>query len=309
MPEKTEHPGLYGYALVGTFGLGHSLLAWARCWLWCRRNRVAMLAPSWLHLQHRIGPLLRRERDNRQYHRLFQFDDYITGIRRLWLLKTGAAWSAERDDLEALLVGKAGGVVVFRNLRQMNEETHFHEIVGHGPDVREALRSMTKPRFRPPSAQRPHIALHVRMGDFREAPSLEALRAGAKNCRLPVGWYGRILGGLRDRVGPVQAVVYSDGSDESLSEILSMPGVTRAPHQPSVTDLLGLAQARAVVSSGSGFSMWGTYLGDSPRICFPGQRLVRVLGEPDTIDREPEVESPDELSQEFIELVGARLAG
>jgi hypothetical protein len=34
MDFENKDSGLYGYPIVGRFGLGHSLLAWARCWTW-----------------------------------------------------------------------------------------------------------------------------------------------------------------------------------------------------------------------------------------------------------------------------------
>ena len=304
MPTSVPHTGLYGYANVGRYGLGHSLLAWARCWVWCQMHSLPMLAPNWRHV--RIGPWLRGERDNRKYHRLFRFDNYITGPRRLWLLNTIKAWSAESEKLDELMANRQQGVVVFNNRLSLNEETHFHEVIGKGQLLRDALESMTRIEYRPSPLSHPHIALHVRMGDFGQSESLDALRAGSKNSRLPVKWYLHILKGLRERLGNVPAIVYSDGDDISLADLLRLPNVSRSPRQPSVTDMLSISQATVLISSGSGFSMWGSFLGDIPRICFPGQRFVRVLGEPQGLDSEPEVESVEELPTAFLNVMSVR---
>jgi hypothetical protein len=301
---------LHSYSDVGTFGLAHSLLAFARCVLWSRDNDVPMLAPTWLRFQHRIGPILRRERDNRQYHRLFRFPGYITGLRRLAVLATAERIAAESSDLAAVARERPGKLVVFRNLLVMNEETHFHEIIGRGPRVREELLAITKPHHVPQPIARPYISLHVRMGDFSAAPSAEKLRAGAKNARIPLQWYCSMLTGVRARLGrDVPAVVTSDGSDEELDQLLRLPAVQRTPRQSSVSDLLSMSQGSLLISSGSGFSMWGAYLGDQSRICFPGQRLVRVLASGQEFDREPEVETAAELSALFVESVRRHLAG
>lgn len=297
--------GLYGYAVVGRYGLAHSLLAWARCWLWCQERGVPMLAPDWRHL--RIGPLLRGERDSRQYHRLFKFDDYVRGLRRAYLLQAAKRIPAESCMPAELTSSSSRRILVFKNRLSLNEETHFQEVVGRAGLVRDALTAMTRPKFRPAKAAMPHIALHVRMGDFGHARSLEELRAGAKNSRLPVSWYRSMLQGLRAQLGDVPAIVYSDGNDESLAALLTLKRVQRAPAQPSVTDLLSLAQAQLVISSGSGFSMWGAYLGNAPRICFPGQRLIRVLGEQSSLDCEPEAELTSDLSNDFIKYINSRL--
>jgi hypothetical protein len=266
-----------------------------------------MIAPTWLHLQHRIGPILRRERDNRQYHRLFQFPGYVGGLRRLGLLATATRASAESADLSALLASQDRRVVVFSNRMRLNEETHFPEIVGHGNTIRHALTAMTKPAYRPLINSRPHVAVHVRMGDFGAPVSVEALRQGSKNCRIPIEWYVDVIRATRQALGELTVCVYSDGSDEALAPLLLIPGVARSPKQASVTDLLAMAQASLVVSSGSGFSMWGAYLADAPRICFRGQRFARVLASTSDVDREPECEFASEIEPAFFRDVQARL--
>ncbi len=300
----------FAYANVGTYGLGHSLLAWARCRVWCDRHGIPMLAPSWLHLQHRIGPLLRRERDNRQYHRLFQFDGYVRGLRRVHLLIGAPRVAAEGNDLSEVLNARERRLVVFNNRMQLNEETHFPEIVGHGLEVRRALTDMTRPCYRPNEDHTAHVAVHVRMGDFNAPVSIDALRQGSKNSRIPIDWYVDVVKTLRARAGAGAVRVYSDGSDDALAPLLQLPGTERAPKQASITDLLAMAQARVLVSSGSGFSMWGAYLGNMPRICFRGQRFARVLPARQgmDIDLEPECEAGHELPDAFVDLLRSRLA-
>lgn len=303
----TASSALLGHAEVGTYGLAHSLLAWARCRLWCDRHGIPMLAPNWLHLQHRIGPFLRREHDNRQYHRLFRFgQQHVTGLRRVAALALRPRVVAEAVDLARVDELPHRSLVVFSNRMKLNEEAHFHEIVGHGRQVNASLLAMTKPQYRPQPDVQPHIAVHVRMGDFGAASSMEALRQGAKNSRIPIEWYVSMVSALREVLGPVGVRVYSDGTDEALAPLLALPDTRRSPRQPSVTDLLSIAQARVVVSSGSGFSMWGAYLGDSPRVCFPGQRFCRVLPQSDGFDLEPECERPGDLDPRFVSHVRSR---
>jgi hypothetical protein len=299
--------GLYAYPDVGTYGLAHSLLAWGRCRLWCNRTGVPMLAPNWLHVRHRVGPMRRRDRDNRLYHLLFHFPGHVTGLRRGWLLATGRRIAAEEADLSELVARGARALIVFRNRLVLNEETYFREVVGHGIELRRELVAITRPQYLPPPAETPHIALHVRMGDFSPNPSREALRQGAKNSRIPIDWYVEMLNGLRRVIGPVPARLYSDGADADLSPLLALNGVTRPLKAPSVTDLLGLSQASALISSGSGFSMWGAFLGDMPRVCFPGQRFTRVLALQSGVEREPEAETWAEVPHDFVSMVATRL--
>jgi hypothetical protein len=298
-------PELVGYPNVGRFGLTHSLLAWARCHLWCADNQLEMLAPSWLYLK--VGPYLRRERDKRAYHRLFHFPDYTTGLRRLALLTVLPRVTAEDVDLAAELARPGRRLVVFNNRWSENEDYHFHHIVGRSSEVRGALERMTKAKFMPSGASSPHIAVHIRMGDFR-AQAMDDVRAGTTCARLPMAWYVDMVQALRARLGrelPVR--LYSDGQDSDLAPVLSLSGVTRVEPRAAITDLLAIARASVFVSSGSGFSFWGSYLGDVPRVCFPGQRHYRVLGGPAPVDREPECEHGSEIPASFIEHVAQRL--
>lgn len=295
-----------GLPVVGRYGLAHSLLAWARCELWCRDQGVAMLAPNWNHL--RIGPYLRCERDKREYHRLFHFPSYVTGLRRHWLIATRPHVPANGlvPDLHKRQL------IVFENKVSRNFEDHFYEVVGRGAELLDALRAMTKECHLPDAAAllEPHIAVHVRLGDFSEPPpdaNANGLQ-GLTNTRLPIYWYAHALSALRDALGrPVPAIVYSDGEDAALAPLLALPAVRRAPLGSAVTDLLSIAMAAALVSSGSGFSIWGSFLGGVPRLCFPGQRLVRVHGDPDAVDLEPELDFHQVVSLGFANAVTARL--
>ena len=291
---------IYGYAEVGSFGLTHSLLSWARCRLWCNYNKVPMLAPSWLHLRGHIGPILRREYDSRQYHRLFRFPSYVNGLHKHCILSTFKHVSAESADLENLSYNGQPTVLIFKNSIVNNDEDHFHNIRGRSSQVLKELKDMTKSKYLPVTIAFPHIAIHVRMGDFIPYTDASLLRKAARNRRLPIDWYCSILASLQKRLGKFNTYLYSDGTNEELMPLLRMQGVVRSPRQSSVTDLLCLSQAKLVVTSGSGFGTWGSYLGNSPRICYPGQRFVRVLDLNPDIDFEPECETGDDIKEDFL---------
>lgn len=293
---------IYGLPIVGRVGLAHSLLAWARCELWCKDNGVQMLAPNWNHL--RIGPYLRGERDKREYHRLFHFPHYTSGFKRALIIATfpttEATASAEEQATEKHSQKKRE-IVVFRNKVTKNFESHFHEITGRGRELRDALVRMTKPRYLPDQITFPHIAIHIRLGDF-SPPSAQGAHSaqGTTNTRQPIDWYACMLANLRVALGQeIPAIVYSDGSDEELAKVLKIPGVKRASSNSAITDLLALSTADVLISSGSGFSIWGSFLGNVPRICFPDQRLIRALGEPTQVDSEIELSASDEVPPAF----------
>ena len=266
-----------------------------------------MISPQWPRLRGRIGPRLRKEYDDRQYNRLFRFSGYVGGLRRAILLQWLKRCDADDfEDNEATSKLNDARLIVFQNLGTGNDQKYFPLLVGHGKRISDELTRVTLPKYRPQQSSIPHVAVHVRMGDFSELTH-EELVQGKANGRLPIGWYANIVSSLRERIGDFATVVYSDGKEEALRPLLSIPNVTRAPKQSSISDLLSIAQSKLVVSSSSGFGAWGAYLGDSPRISYPGQMLEPVLENNLNMTREPECLSAAELTASFIELVKIRL--
>jgi hypothetical protein len=296
------------YASVGRFGLGHSMLAWARAAVWCRPAGVPMLAPQWL--QPRLGPYLRGERDKREYFRLFNSDGYVTGLTRLYHLAATPRLAAEKGLPDPAKAPAQTTLVTFTNPMSANFQTYFRNIVGHHDLVRRELVRMTRPRYRPAPPACPHIAIHIRLGDFTANVDLGRVREGVNSARLPNQWYCDMLTGMRARSGAaLPALVYSDGSDEEIADVLTMPGVSRAPDGAAVTDMLSMAQATVLLSSSSGFPVWSSYLGQVPRLSFPGQRKERVIVNGGGFDAEPECETPDEIPDGWLGYMRAAARG
>ncbi len=267
---------LYGYPDIGRFGLGHSMLAWARCEVWCRKTGARMIGPRWL--RPRIGPYLRRERDKREYFKLFTNDGYLGEPWRTLLLATAHKVPA---GLNSSSVEASGNTVfVFRNTVASNFENHFHEVRGHGPELHDAFRRITRKKYLPETPVAPFWARHVRRGDFSH---FNADRTGAKthNQRLPIEWYRDSLMALRQALGTdMQARIFSDGDDADLLPLLRLPRVQRAADAESVTHMLDMAQAAAIIGTGSNFNLWAAFFGQVPRITYPNQAIVTVNDDP-----------------------------
>ncbi|MER8509597.1 hypothetical protein NKH91_13120 [Mesorhizobium sp. M0894] len=267
---------LYGYPDIGRFGLGHSMLAWARCEIWCRNNNARMLGPRWL--RPRIGPYLRRERDRREYFKLFTNDGYVGEPWRTVLLATARKIPADAAE-PAEYTGR-NTVVVFKNTGTSNFESHFHEVRGHGRVLYEAFRRITRKKYLPHAPVTPFVAVHVRLGDFTRFDQ-SRVKAGTHNNRLPIEWYCDSLTALREGLGTnIPARVFSDGSDSELLRLLGLPDVRRADDAESVTHMLEMAQASAIIGAGSNFNLWAAFFSQVPRITYPGQAIVTVNDDP-----------------------------
>jgi hypothetical protein len=292
-------PNLYAYPIVGRFGLGHSLLAWARCVVWSAEHGARRVAPQWL--QPRIGPYLRQERDKRFYHALFHSGSQVGGLRRLYLLATAQKIDIAKWNNKSLAYQKPV-IVTFENLNTKNEATYLHEILGHSALVHDALMEMTRPSARPQISKNNQVAIHVRGGDFAIVTDPSRFLTNIHNLRLPIKWYCEMLQDLRSKLGrDLPAIVYSDCSDMELAELLALPNVIRTKIAGAVTDLLAIAQASVLISSGCGFSRWGSYLGQVQRVCHPGQGAFRIIDARSDLDLEPECGGKNiETSIEFV---------
>lgn len=293
---------LYAIPVLGRYGLTHGLLAWARCRLWCAQNDATMLAPFWLKL--RIGPYLRRERDKRNYFLLFGAGNGVAGPRRLATLARAARIDVGTEWPPRPAVGAGPVVLRFHNALKDNEKKSFAQVVGHAPFLRRELLAMTRHRFHPSSPGAPFIAIHVRMGDFIPLANGSQV-AATTNARLPIEWYGDRLDALRRSLDhTVPAIVFSDGSDAELAPLLTRQNVKRAARQQSVTDLLQMGQGIALIASGSGFSLWGAFLGSAPRLAHPGQSIVSIDADP---TRDIESGFGEDLPRSFVAHVQDRL--
>jgi len=294
-------PRTYAIPVLGRYGLTHGMLAWGRCCVWCEQNGATMLAPFWLKI--RPGPYLRGDRDKRNYFLLFNHGSAVGGLSRLGVLARVRKVDIATEWPEAPAEQSGPVVLRFHNAVVDNEKKSFAQVVGHGPFLRRELLAMTRSRYQPAPHNEPFIAIHVRLGDFRHSNATIAA-TGMTNRRLPIDWYGDRLDALRAALGQnVRTLVFSDGEDSELAALLARDNVARVPKQESVTDLLEMGMGVAVIASGSGFSLWGAFLGSAPRIAFPAQSIVPIDLDP---TRDIESDFGDAIDASFVDHVRAR---
>jgi hypothetical protein len=255
---------IYGFPDLPKAGLANMLIPWADCFLWCKDRGIRRIAPFWF--KARLGPFIRRERDKRQYQRLFKKGSDIGGIKRLLLILTSRKISAESYRLSGDPGEKSRATVVcFSDMNRLDR------LVGRHKEVVDELYRITRPRYRPIGLPAAYIGIHIRMGDFPQKQGSN----GSVNFRQPLEWYVEALKRLRASLGiEMEAVVFSDGSDEELAPILGLNHVFRSPFSESISDLLALAKSSVIITSRSSFSLLGAYLGQVPSIWYTGKREV-----------------------------------
>ena len=242
MSKNVTFPMLYGYPALMKAGLGNMLFPWADCYLWCKDHDAVMIAPFWAKL--RIGPYLRREKDKRSYERLFKDQNHVSGFKRILVLATVKLYDYENFGEE---YKKNGAIVRFTSMACMDRLMNRHE------EVKRGLVDIIRPEYLPKPSMEPFIGIHVRLGDYvvpdKKSPSWIS--------RLPIEWYVAALDRVREILGVnFKTIVFSDGLDSELSQLLLQPNVSRSPYRESITDILALSQAKVIIGSCSTFRVF-----------------------------------------------------
>jgi hypothetical protein len=107
----------------------------------------------------------------------------------------------------------------------------------------------------------PCVSLHIRMGDFRELKEGEDFsKVGA--VRTPLNYFIEVVKMIREYANNnVSVTVFSDGSDNDLKSILSLPNTRRAEDDLDIVHLALMSKSSVIVmSAGSTFSFWAGFL-------------------------------------------------
>jgi hypothetical protein len=274
---------VYAYPDVGRAGLGNLLFPWARAEVFAQRYGTAILAPQWT--KPKMGPLLRGERDKRFYVGLFDSSGFVRGPRR-WM----ALWRGQRVDesvADQFMSGddrRGTTLVVFKGFEFWFKGMGPHQdLMPHRELVTRRLHEIVSTPLKRTLAEQPvdfAIAAHVRRGDKPTMNFMEpygGLKDGLPqhHCTMSDQWFVNAINNLRAAIGwPAPLKVFSDARDEQIQSILALENVTRAPDNPSIVDLLMLAKAKVLITTGtSSFSAWASFVGGAPTIWYPGLRL------------------------------------
>lgn len=259
---------------IGGPGLGNMLFPWAKSLVYAHNNNSIRIQASWRGLK--IGPFLRGEKDKRFYRDLFKENEGISGIRKFFLLNFSnniCVFDSMDGLFEDLLTEQK---MVTSNLLSITQDKHLEAIKKY--DINS-------------------IAVHIRLGDFLEDPKEKKLRRGMWNYRIPIKWYIEMINKIR-QYSFLPVHVFSDGSDQELSEILSLKNLKRVHYGSAISDMIALSRSKVLISSASTFSMWASFIGQLPTIWFPNQHRQEIVKNQKIF--EGEIDYKDSLSPELI---------
>jgi len=256
---------IYGYPILPKAGLGNMLLVWADCYISCKDLKIKQIAPFWRKL--RIGTYLRGERDKREYQRLFTNGKNISGINRLLLLLISNKVSTE-DFKKTKFKNKLSLLPKVVTFSSMN---NFNRLTGRHNEVLKEVYNITKPKYWPINLPKSFIAIHIRRGDFPEMSN----EINQIYFKIPIEWYIDALNQIRNQIGnDFPVVIFSDGTDEEVKPILSLPKVIRSSYPESISDMLAISKAIVIITSKSTYSLFGAFLGQVPSLWYIGKNDI-----------------------------------
>jgi hypothetical protein len=183
----------------------------------------------------------------------------------------------------------------------------FNRLIGRHEEVIEELYRITRPEYWPFGLPHSYIGVHIRMGDF----PLKSVVEKQHYFRIPLEWYLGVISELRRNLGfnfPI--VIFSDGTDDEITDILELGDVIRSPFTESITDLLAIAKSTVIITSRSSYSLFGAYLGQVPSIWYEGKNEIYDFSYmPTELNASLEIEwMPEELlTNEFVNSIKDRV--
>lgn len=236
----------FGYFRVGGPGLANCMFFAAKAYVACSKAKGTMISPTWCKFS--IGPYIRHEKDKRAYISLFK-NFGISGLR-----KTLAIIDCKLRPKRYVVFSNLGNYFGDLQDSQSLVKKYFESIV-----YPETIANVTTPLS-------DKIAIHIRLGDY--LPHL----------RIPISWYVNIVKEILKVKPRQQFVLFSDGKDEELKDLLNIPNVSRAFFGNAFADIWAISKCKLLIASDSTFSAWGAFLGKVP-IIFNRRHFPAVYGD------------------------------
>jgi hypothetical protein len=237
-------------------GLGNKLFSWASGVIFSSINECVHYTIGMTRIH--LGPILRNEKSKRFYFGYFKNEILFLPF---WLyLRT----FYHKNQKECNTLALTNGNFVFSEIPHWSDS--FEVIRDYRNLIIEAFWSSltAKVKNRIATYPSPIISLHIRMGDFRVLKEGENF-AEVGLVRTPFSYFVSVINMIRSVVGKnLPITLFSDGSDDELKEVYSIPNLTRINDDIDIVHLAVLSRSKILImSAGSTFSHWAGFLSDS----------------------------------------------
>lgn len=243
-----KFPAAYNlyYLRIGGSGLANCLFVYARSIALASYYNAKIIKPAWFNIS--IGTYIRNEADKRHYLGLFSGIDEVSGLEktiaflRCKVVKEGDTFN-QNDNI----------IIVVEGLKD-----YFKSIIPHHKVIKSYIEKhiVNKNLLVINSFDFTNcVAIHVRLGDY------------GKERRVPLSWYKDIIEKYHKENPESKMLLFSDGTDEELKDILALVFVKRVYFGSSISDIIAISKCNYLIGSDSTFSAWGAYLGQVPLCC------------------------------------------
>lgn len=238
---------------IGGNGLANCLFVYGKAIVDSHIHNAKIITPTWLNFS--IGSYLRKQRDKRHYLGLFMPKDEINSLRKIYLLLFKRKTKNRNEFLlsdDSILI-EEGIYDFFKPILNYHEIIREHIITHLQTGL---LDVVDKYKFEG------CVAVHIRLGDFPDKR------------RTSLKWYEEQI---RKHADKNKILLFSDGSDEELQEIINVKNVKRVFFGGSIQDIIAMSRCCYLIGSDSSFSAWAAFLGQVPCIFYRlqfGQILV-----------------------------------
>ena len=268
---------IYFYPLLGAkkdcwvfriagHGIGNGLYNYFHAFVLAMKYKGTVVTPPWPTLK--IGPLLRGERSKRFYWGLFKPSPQdISGIQKIILLLKMWATKNEINLNHSETIKIREGTLNTVSFKEF--KFSFDGLYEYRDEIRSRFIEIIRENYgnNIQWGKGNYIAVHIRLGDFKEVEDLSLVKKGAVNTRIPMSWYANVINALRKNYPNVPVRIFSDGKASDLAPLLA-ENVEIYRGSTDLDDLFTMSRASILVGSRSTFSYWAAFLGNMPSIWF-----------------------------------------
>lgn len=238
---------------IGGFGLANCLFVFARALLCAYKNNYILINPTWERIG--LGQYIRKEKDKRNYFGLFKKTG-IKGFKKYFLLYFGRKLDSLDQYSEKSILPQ---IIVIKGLAD-----YFESLLPYQIMLKQWIFDHAKTKSIINETDK-FIGIHIRLGDY------------SHERRASIEWYiDKILRVKSITQNQSEFMLFSDGTDEELKDILKIDKVHKCYAGNALADILSLSKCIFIIGSDSTFSGWAAFIEQRP-VVFPKKHFGRVL--------------------------------
>lgn len=239
----------FSFFRIGGSGLANCMFVAARAKVLAEKYNLEYINPTWLNIS--IGTYFRGEKDKRHYNNIFR-NEGVSGLKKVTLLIT-------HRKTRSISNLSSSSIFIEEGLKD-----YFLPLIPYQKMLKDWFFQLSKIQL--VDEEFTHsIGIHIRLSDF------------ISEYRTPIEWYITKINQIRFLFpSRFKFLLFSDGSDEELRDILALDEVQRCFLGNAFGDIMGMSKCLLLLGSDSTFSGWGAFFGQKPSL-FNNKHYGRIM--------------------------------